>query len=380
MNNYMAMKTNHFIRQIILCSLILLSFGIKESWGQSNIKEGNNNFARYTKSGDIKDLLEARKFADLAYKEKRDSTSYTNTLLKALVYSSLAVADSNRTQKYDKDPIDEAEFMLGRLTDKQLNYENEAQLIYLKKRLASAYLIKAHRALTNNKYDEAYNMFSKVNLYNPEANTKHNLALLSERLGKNDEAIAIYNDFIKNKSQNKPSYILTLARLYLQKGDNNAAQNVLLKGREFFPTNKDILFDLLNLYAGNGAYDAVVALADEAIALEPESVNLNYLIGFAYEVTGNREKAEGYYKKTLVLDPDDYNSNYELGLLYLRDFVKDTENLETQYVAQEYLLKANEIDPNAVNALKSLAVLFDKSGNDIQLERVKNQLNQVNIQ
>src|SRR5690606_18445350 len=104
-----------------------------------------------------------------------------------------------------------------------------------------------------------------------------------------------------------------------------------------------------------------------------------YLLGFAYEVTGNREKAEAYYKKTLTLDPDDYNSNYELGLLYLKDFVKDTSDLEKQYVAQQYLLKANEIDPNAVNALKSLAVLFDKSGNSVQLERVNNQLNQINM-
>ncbi|GAA4779457.1 hypothetical protein GCM10023231_02790 [Olivibacter ginsenosidimutans] len=357
-----------------------LFFGIPLGYAQSNIKEGNNNFARYTKSGDIKDLLEARKFADLAYKEKRDSSSYNNTLLKGLVYSSLAVADSNRTQKYDKDPIDEAEFMLSRLNDKQLNFENEAQINYLKKRLATAYLIKANRALINNNYEEAYNMFSKVNLYNTEANVNHNLALLSERLGKKDEAIHLYNDFIKDKSSAKPGYILTLSRLYLEEGDNNAAQNVLIKGRTFFPTNKDILFALLNLYASNGAYDAVVALADEAIAFEPESVSLNYLLGFAYEVTGKREQAERYYKKTLSLDPDDYNSNYELGLLYLKDFIKDTSDLEKQYEAQQYLLKANEIDPNAVNALKSLAVLFDKSGNEVQLERVNNQLNQINIQ
>lgn len=366
-------------RHVITSTVLFIFFCTQLSWAQSNLKEGNNNFARYTKSGDMKDLLEARKFADLGYKERRDSAAYNNTLLRGLVYGSLAVADSNRTQKYDKDPIDEAEFMLSRLTDEQLNYENEAQINYLKKRLAEAYLIRANRALTNNNYEEAYNLFGKVNEYNSTPNTRHNLALLSERLDRPDDAIKLYNDFIQNKSSAKPSYVLTLAKIHLNKGDNNAAQNVLLKGREYFPTNKDILFALLNLYAGNGAYDAVVALADEAIAMEPESVNLNYLIGYAYEVTGDREKAESYYKRTLELDPDDYNSNYELGLLYLRDFVKDASNLEKQYEAQQYLLKANEIDPNAVNALKSLAVLFDKSGNGVQLERVNSQLNQIDM-
>lgn len=366
-------------KQIITSTVLLTFFCVQLSWAQSNLKEGNNNFARYTKSGDMKDLLEARKFADLAYKERRDSASYNNTLLRGLVYGSLAVADSNRTQKYTKDPIDEAEFMLSRLNDEQLNYENEAQINYLKKRIAAAYLIRANRALTNNNYEEAYNLFEKVNHYNSTENTRHNLALLSERLDRPDDAIKLYSDFIQNKSSAKPNYILTLAKIYLNKGDNNAAQNVLLKGREYFPTNKDILFALLNLYAGNGAYDAIVALADEAMAMEPESVNLNYLMGYAYEITGDREKAINYYKRTLELDPDDYNSNYELGLLYLRDFVKDPSNLEKQYEAQQYLLKANEIDPNAVKALKSLAVLFDKSGNSVQLERVNSQLNQMNM-
>src|SRR5690606_21216623 len=207
------MKTKHVGKQIIIGVLLLFSFTC--SWGQSNIKEGNNHFAKYTKSGDIKDLLEARKYADLAYKLKRDSTSYNNTLLKALVYSSLSVADSNRSQKYEKDPIDEAEFMLGRLTDNQLNLENEAKLNNIKKRLATGYLIKARRALEKKNYEEAYQLFSKVQQYNNEVDTRHNLALLSEQLGKNDEAIAIYSDFMKNKSLTKPGYVLTLARLYL---------------------------------------------------------------------------------------------------------------------------------------------------------------------
>lgn len=369
----------HFIKHITSCLFFLLLLGTTVSYGQSNLKEGNNNFARYTKSGNMNDLLEARKFADLAYKEKRDSAAYSNTLLRGLVYGSLAVADSNRTQTYTKDPIDEAEFMLSRLNDDQLNFENEAQINYLKKRLANAYLLRANKALLNNNYEDAYTLFSKVDLYSDGDSVKHNLAFISEQLDRKDEAIKFYSDFVKDKSTAKPSYILTLAKLYLNNDDNNAAKNILLKGREFFPTNKDILFQLLNLYASSGAYDAIVPLTDESLALEPESVNLNYLLGFAHEVTGDREKAESFYKKTLELDPDDYNSNYELGLLYLRDFVKDTTDLEKQYVSQEYLLKANEINPNAVNALKSLAVLFDKSGNGVQLERVNNQLNQINI-
>src|SRR5690606_20449776 len=140
--------------------------------------------------------------------------------------------------------------------------------------------------------------------------------------------------------------------------------------------DKNILFKIINIYAANGSYDAIVPLVDEAYRLEPESIELNYLAGYAYEVTGNYKLAEHYYKIVINLDDNNYNANYELGLLYLRNYVKDTANEQNLELAEKYLLKANEIDPNSVNALKSLAVLCKNSSDTLQYERVRNQLKQ----
>lgn len=374
------MKNNCFI--VILNTLIIgvLISVCQIALAQSNMREGNNSFARYTKTGDFKHLLEARKFADLAYRERRDSAAYNNTLLRGLVYSSLAVADSNRAQSYVKDPIDEAEFTLSRLNDDKLNFQNEPKINYIKQRIANAYLINANRALNNNNFKDAFGYFNKVDSYaGGDSTVRYNLAVISEKLNQQEQAIQFYQDFLSTRETAKPAYVLRLANIHLNLKDNNAARNVLSQGRTYFPNNKDILFKLINVYANSGIYDAIVALENEALSMEPENINLNYLMGYAYEVTGNRQKAEHYYKRTLELNPDDFNSNYELGLLYLKDFVGDADNLEKQYVAQEYLLKANEIDPKAVNALKSLAVLFSTSGNEVQLERVNSQLNQITI-
>ncbi|HLT41433.1 MAG TPA: hypothetical protein VKZ95_01920, partial [Sphingobacteriaceae bacterium] len=81
-----------------------------------------------------------------------------------------------------------------------------------------------------------------------------------------------------------------------------------------------------------------------------------------------------YYKKVIALDRNNYNGNFELGLMYLKDYLNNPK-AEYQQLAQQYLLKANEINPSAVNALKALAILFEKSGNTFQYERVQNQLN-----
>src|SRR5690606_19119762 len=90
---------------LLVCVFLFLGQGFV--YGQSNEKEGNNFFALYTKTGDFANLEKAKKFSDDAYKERRDSSSYRNNLLRALVYSSLSVADSNRRLKYSKDPIEE---------------------------------------------------------------------------------------------------------------------------------------------------------------------------------------------------------------------------------------------------------------------------------
>ena len=359
----------------LFCMFFFLGIGLVSA--QSNEKEGNNSFAMYTKSGDFAHLEAARKFADNGYKERRDSSSYKTNLLRALVYSSLSVADSNRKLKYTKDPIEEAKFALSKLNDKQLNYENEAQLIYVNRKLANANLILAKRALNNNKFPEAFAYFKEVDdLSKGDIQVKHNLSVLSSRLNKHQEAIDYYKQYLETSGPIKAEDVLILADLYAKAGDSNEQLNTLLNGRDYFPGDKNILFQIINIYAGNGSYDAVVPLIDEAYKLEPENIELNYLAGYAYEVTGNYKLAEHYYKIVINLDDNNYNANYELGLLYLRNYVKDTANEQNLELAEKYLLKANEIDPNSVNALKSLAVLFKNSGDTLQYERVRNQLNQ----
>ncbi|WP_379021004.1 tetratricopeptide repeat protein [Parapedobacter deserti] len=348
---------------------------------QSNLKEGNNNFAMYTKTKDFKHLEAARKFADEAYKTKRDSTSFRNNLLRGLVYSTLAVVDSNRTQKYPADPIDIASASLRKLVNnKQLSYEHGPEVNYIKRSLANAYLIKANRAVAKANYEEAFNQYRQVDSISGSAiDVKHNLAVLSTKIGGEDDAIKRYQAFTRQRETSSPVYILELAELYRKKHDKPAMLNTLLTGREQFPDNKEILFALINLYVADEAYAAIVPLVDEAIAHEPENVNLNYIAGFANEMEGNTANAKRYYEKVISLDANNFEGNLQLGLLYLKEYIDNPADEDKENKAQEYLLKANQIRPSEVSALKSLAVLYDQSGDIIQLERVNNILNQLTV-
>lgn len=376
----MIRKNNLLTGAKAVGALLVCIMGISPVWAQSNLMEGRNNIAMYLKSQDFKQLEAARKFSDAAYQTRRDSASFKHNMLRALVYSTLAVVDSNRTQQYMADPIDVAMGALQKINGAppQAQYDHGAEIHYIKRSLANAYLIKANRATAAGNAEEALAHFAMVDSLGGSAyeNIQHNLAVLKGATGDVDAAISGYQSLIADKERAQPRYVLELADLYSKKDEPQEALSTLLAGRQQFPDSKDVLFELINTYVANEAYDAIIPVLTEALAHEPENVDLNFIAGYANEREGNTEVARRYYEKVIALDPNNFEGNFELGLLYLKEYMQQANSTEKRNKAQEYLLKANQIKPSEINTLRSLAVLYDKSGDIVQLERVNNILNQ----
>lgn len=356
-------------------SLLLISLSTTVV-AQSNYKEGSNSFARYTQTGDIKQLESAKKFSDATFASKRDSSSAKNNMLRALVYSSLAYADSTRKIKTDKDPIDISLAAVARLKAKdKSNFESEIN--YVNQNLTAAYIYKANKAIEAKDFEKAYHSFLQVDKLGAKSeDILNNLALLAAQAGKTDDAITYYNQLIKDTDADAEKY-LALADLYKKKKEDQLYLNTLQAARNKFLNNKTILFLLIQRYAESKSYAAIVPIIDEAIKYEPENIELYYLAGFANEDGGNTEIAKKYYGKVIDLDENNYDANLALGLIFLNQFLKDKNNLEAQYSAQEYLLKANGIQPYAVNALQGLALYYEATEDPDQLDRVKVLLNQL---
>ena len=349
---------------------------INLSYSQSNYKEASNNFALYTKTSDIKNLENAKKFIDESYKTRRDSSNSRNILMRSLIYSSIAYADSTRKIKTDRDPIYIAYDALNKLraSDQQ---NNAGEVDYIKQNLAAALIYKANKALEAKDYNASYTFFEQVNKLNAKGeDVTYNLALLAAKANKPNEAIAYYNQIIE-AGKSTPNQHLELAKVYKSKGEIQRSLTTLENANNSFPNNKDIIFQLIEEYAANQAYNAIVPIIDAAIKFEPENINLNYLAGYANETDGNLSQAKAYYTKVLQLDGNNYESNLALGLLSLDEFLKNKEHQEAQYHAQNYLLKANEIRPYDINALKSLALYYKTAEDEAQLDRVNLLLNQL---
>jgi len=345
-------------------------------FGQSNFREGGNAFARYTQTSELKHLETAKKHLDAIYKTKRDFANVRVNILRSMVYGAMAFSDSTRSIKNVQDPIDVAYAALRRIPSREL-MRHPDEVGYVKQNLAYAHIFKARKALEEREYAEAYGHYLKVrDLAQGNYNVDYNLAVLAGETGKYDESIRYYNRLL-DRGDAPATHYLELAEIHRKKGDKKAVLRTLQEAGRKFPEDKTVLMNLIQEHVRADDFRAIAAIVDQAVRFDPENAELSYLAGYAKESTGNIAAAKRHYWRVLQLDGNNYEANLALGLIYLDDFLKDPDGAEARYEAQHLLLKANEIRPYEVNALKSLELYYEKDGDPAQLDRVRLLLNRM---
>jgi tetratricopeptide (TPR) repeat protein len=172
---------------------------------------------------------------------------------------------------------------------------------------------------------------------------------------------------------------MVLSNLYESLNDEINTIRVLTAGSKAYPDNRDIVFKLINILLVRNDYKGIIKFTGQALKLDENNINLNYLAGFSYEMTGDVTKAEEYYKVILTINPNNYEANFALGLLYLNLYLKDKEQSGMMYISKYYLTKANEIDPNELKTLNSLSILFKNTGEKSELQKINNRINQLKL-
>ncbi|MFA5245017.1 MAG: hypothetical protein WC380_06910 [Pedobacter sp.] len=341
-------------------------------------KDAMNNFAQYTSSKDVKKLENARKLIDDAYKTKSDSNAFKNNLIRTLVYSTLARVDSNLKYSYKKDPLEVALHSFKFINSSKYKEDATAEITYIEAQLRQTYLYRANTSFKNRKYTDALKYFTILDSIDKDnLSITHNLALLCQELGYYQRSTSYYEKLIAKRP--KPEYYMVLANIYETLNDEKNTVRVLSEGSNTYPANRDLVFKLLNILLNRNEYDNIINFTSQALKLDENNINLNYLAGFSYEMTGNITKAEEYYKAILNINPNNYEANYALGLLYLNLYLKDKGKDNLMYLAKFYLTKANEIDPYELKSLTSLSILYKHNGETTELQKINNRINQLKL-
>ncbi len=171
------------------------------------------------------------------------------------------------------------------------------------------------------------------------------------------------------------AYVL-LKNAYLEKGDTLAAKKTLQEGFDKYPTDKTIIFELINYYLliekdSQAALDYI----KKGLEKDPENSSLYFAEGLALDKLGKHDAAIKAYKESIARDSTALNSYYNLGALIFNDGVSmfnecnkimDNDKFKACVVKADekfkeslpYLEKAHELDPKEINTMETLKVLY----------------------
>jgi cellulose synthase operon protein C len=172
--------------------------------------------------------------------------------------------------------------------------------------------------------------------------------------GKADQALALYENSIKDNPREPGLYILA-GELYDAKGDWDHARNDYQQALTIQPQNplasNNLAYGML-VHGGN--VDMALGLAQTARRGMPDSPSFADTLGWAYYQKGIYQTAISQFQEAIQLAekvgaPDDSVVHYHLGLAY--------EKANQMQQARQQLEKAVKLSPNNADAKKALSDL-----------------------
>lgn len=277
---------------------------------------------------------------------------------------------------------------------KSKDYANSAKNFYLTYKMSpqdTTFIYNAAISCSLNKdYDQSLKYYQELqdlgytgittNYYavNKETGVKENLGSKENR--DIQVKIGVYKEPSEEKTQSKMGDITkNIAYILKEQGKTNEALAAVKKARAMFPDDVNLILTEADIYFQLGQMDKFGESMEAAIKQDPTNPMLFFNLGVINFDQGNKEKAEGYYRKAIELK-DDYGDAYmNLAVLILdeekaiveemnknlSDFDKYDELQEKQKGvykrALPYLEKADE-HGRSLNTVQTLMNIYGTLG------------------
>ncbi|GGH05444.1 tetratricopeptide repeat protein [Mucilaginibacter phyllosphaerae] len=359
--------------------IILALFTTSFAFGQSEaLKVVVNNLAFYKQKGDLKFLANAKKSADSLVVTRKDSADLDKNVYRIIVNSSILYTDSLNKLGQPEDFLNKTATLLDKFEDRSKIYKYQPEIDYAKRCLANVYIRKGFIFTKNNDFKNAVDAFQKAKKYAPsQKQINAYIAYASNRLGNLQDAAKYYNNLV-NTDSTKLEYLETASTIYKSIGDTAKALQIVKKGRRLLPQNKQLLNDEANIYNNKRDYKALEPLLISLIDNNPNNPDVSFVAANCYDNLNQYDKAESLYLRTIELNGTAYEPVFNLGLLYFKKSTLKNNNDDKNITsAILWLEKANEMAPRDKNCLELLQLAYNKTGNQNQLDRVSDKLEQL---
>lgn len=359
--------------------LILALFTTSFASGQSEaLKVVVNNLAFYKQKGELKYLSNAKKSADSLVVTRKDSADIEKNVYRIIVNASILYTDSLNQLGQPEGALDNTAALYDKFADKGKIYKYQPEMDYAKRCLANVYIRKGFALTKNSDFKNAVLAFQQAKKYAPaQKQINSYIAYTSNKLGNLQDAAKYYSNLISSDST-KLEYLETASTIYKSLGDTAKALEIVKRGRRLLPQNKQLLHDEANIYNNKRDYKALEPLLIPLIDNNANNPDITFVAANCYDNLNQYDKAESLYLRAIELNGTAYEPVFNLGLLYFkRSALKNNNDDKNITSAILWLEKANEMVPKDKKCLELLQLAYTKTGNQNQLDRINNRLDQI---
>jgi tetratricopeptide (TPR) repeat protein len=356
-----------FNKKTILALCIGL-FGATSTFAQQkNVVSAINYLGYYNKDKDVNDLIEAKKYIDLATTDAETSTKAKTWANRAEIYMNLHNSKDPKVADLKKGALDEA----TKAYTQTLKLDEKGNFPQAKQGIKVCGIIASNAGIENfkaQKYSEALENFEKAISINEslqvvDSNAIYNAALSAEKSQNFDKAIQYFQksiDINYGGKEDGPLLYSLLAESYLKKGDKEKYIATIQKGRAAYSNDKQLILAELNYFIEAGKYKEAIANLELAMTKEPNNEIYPFNIGVIYDNMANPgegkpvptekefnefvDKAEANYKKAIEINPNYFDGLYNLGALYFNRAVKQSEIVNNIKDNNKFKIESAKVD------------------------------------
>jgi tetratricopeptide (TPR) repeat protein len=369
-------------RKIILSVLVVL-FTAPLAFCQSEMLKGIvNNLAYYKQKKELKFLTNAKKSIDSLIRVSPDTNDLQKHVYRAIINSAIAFTDSTNQSGQPENFFRQTVYQVDVLNTRKKIFRYQPEMDFARECLANVYIRKGFAYMRVSDYTNAGDMFLKAHKYAPAFKPLNAyIAYTNNKLGNVTTAEKYWNSVVKTDST-RADYIEAASAVFKTVGDTAKALEMIKRGRTLNPNDKSLLLDEAQIYNNSRDFQSLAPLLPALLDYNINNPDIVFVAANCYDHLQQYDKAENLYLRVIDLNSAAYDPIFNLGLLYLKKSVlaKGNEASKNLAYAQQWVEKANEISPNDVNCLEVLRMVYAKTGNTDQSDKINNKLKQLTNQ
>ena len=171
---------------------------------------------------------------------------------------------------------------------------------------AMNYFVDGIEAFDTASYEDAIQAFEKSITMEPEnLEFQYYLGLTYEAMGKNEEALKIFESIIKSKPDESLNPYFQISAIHIKHKDYRKAIDILNVAEKMIPDDPQVYMEKGLAYRETGDYDAAIRSFNKAKDIDPVlSQAACYNIAAVYFAKEDYEQSEELFRKAIELNPD----------------------------------------------------------------------------